>query len=84
MITGIRKNSGSYTSLKDIKPGTEVTVQKIHGEGTLKRHILDMGLTSGCKVLVRRVAPLGDPIQISVRGFEMSLRKADARMIEVM
>ena len=83
MITGIRKNSGSYRSLKDIIPGTEVTVKTIHGHGTLRRHILDMGITSGCKVLVRRVAPLGDPVQISLRGFEMSLRKADADMIEV-
>lgn len=70
-------------TLKDVKPGTAVSVVKLHGEGTLKRRIMDMGITKGVQVYVRKVAPLGDPVEIQVRGYELSLRKADAGLIEV-
>lgn len=70
-------------TLKDVKCGQTVTVVKLHGQGAVRRRIMDMGLTKGCKVFVRKVAPLGDPIEIQVRGYELSLRKADANMIEV-
>ena len=69
--------------LKDVKPGTAVSVVKLHGEGALKRRIMDMGITKGVQVYVRKVAPLGDPVEIQVRGYELSLRKADAGLIEV-
>ena len=83
MTTGIQQNAGSGVTLKDVKPGNEVTVTKIQGQGSLRKHILDLGITNGCKIFVRRVAPLGDPIQISLRGYELSLRKHDAEKIEV-
>lgn len=70
-------------SLKQAKVGNTVTVVKLHGEGAVKRRMMDMGLTRGTQVFVRKVAPLGDPIEVSVRGYELSLRKADAEMIEV-
>ncbi len=70
-------------TLKQAKIGETVTVMKLHGEGAVKRRIMDMGLTKGVKVYIRKVAPLGDPIEISVRHYELSLRKADAEMIEV-
>ena len=70
-------------TLKQIKIGGTAKVVKIHGEGALKRRIMDMGLTKGVEVKVRKVAPLGDPIEIKVRGYELTLRKADAEMIEV-
>ena len=70
-------------TLKDVKCGQTVTVVKLHGQGAVRRRIVDMGLTKGCKVYVRKVAPLGDPMEIQVRGYELSLRKADANMIEV-
>ena len=70
-------------TLKQIKIGGTATVVKIHGEGALKRRIMDMGLTKGVEVKVRKVAPLGDPIEITVRGYELSLRKEDAETIEV-
>ena len=70
-------------TLKDVKVGETVTVAKLHGEGPVKRRIMDMGITKGIEVSVRKVAPLGDPIEVSVRGYELSLRKADAEMIEV-
>ena len=70
-------------TLKDVKPGTAVSVVKLHGEGALKRRIMDMGITKGVQVDVRKVAPLGDPVEIQVRGYELSLRKADAGLIEV-
>ncbi len=70
-------------TLKDVKIGETVSVVKLHGEGAVKRRIMDMGLTKGVAVYVRKVAPLGDPIEITVRGYELSLRKADAEMIEV-
>jgi ferrous iron transport protein A len=70
-------------TLKETPIGTTVKVVKLHGEGAVKRRIMDMGLTRGTEVFVRKVAPLGDPIEVKVRGYELSLRKADAEMIEV-
>lgn len=70
-------------TLKQVKVGDTVRVVKLHGEGAVKRRIMDMGLTKGVEVHVRKVAPLGDPVEVTVRGFELSLRKADAEMIEV-
>ena len=70
-------------TLRDAKCGQTVKVVKIHGEGAVKRRIMDMGLTKGTQVHVRKVAPLGDPVEVTVRGYELSLRKADAEMIEV-
>ena len=70
-------------TLKDIPCGSTVTVQKLQGTGAVKRRIMDMGITKGCDILVKKVAPLGDPIEITVRGYELSLRKADAEMIIV-
>ncbi len=70
-------------TLKDVKCGQTVNVVKLHGEGAVKRRIMDMGITKGTAVLVRKVAPLGDPVEVNVRGYELSLRKADAEMIEV-
>ena len=70
-------------TLRDASIGDTVTVVKLHGEGAVKRRIMDMGITKGTSVYVRKVAPLGDPIEITVRGYELSIRKADADMIEV-
>ncbi len=70
-------------TLKDVKIGETVTVKRLHGEGAVKRRIMDMGLTRGTEVFVRKVAPLGDPVELTVRGYELSLRRADAEMIEV-
>ena len=70
-------------TLRDADVGSTVTVVKLHGEGALKRHILDMGITKGCQIYVRKVAPLGDPVEITVRGYELSLRKSDAESIEI-
>lgn len=70
-------------TLKDAKIGSHVTVKKINGEGALKRRIMDMGITKGVEVYIRKVAPLGDPIEVTVRNYELSLRKADAANIEV-
>ncbi len=70
-------------TLKDVKIGDKAKVKKISGEGAIKRRIMDMGITKGTEIAVRKVAPLGDPIEITVRGYELSLRKADAEMIEV-
>ena len=70
-------------NLKGAKIGETVRVVKIHGEGAIKRRIMDMGLTKGVEVYIRKVAPLGDPIEVTVRGYELSLRKADAGQIEV-
>ena len=69
-------------TLRDTKVGDTVRVVRLHGEGAVKRRIMDMGLTKGVEVNVRKVAPLGDPIEVTVRGYELSLRKADAEMIE--
>ena len=70
-------------TLREVKVAQTVKVVKLHGEGAVKRRIMDMGLTRGTEVYVRKVAPLGDPIEVTVRGYELSLRKADAEMIEV-
>ena len=70
-------------TLKDVQVGETVTVAKLHGEGPVKRRIMDMGLTKGTKVYVRKVAPLGDPMELTVRNYELSVRKADAGMIDV-
>ena len=70
-------------TLKQVKVGETVRVVKLHGEGATRRRIMDMGLTKGTEVYVRKVAPLGDPIELTVRGYELSLRKADAEMVEV-
>ena len=70
-------------TLRAVKVGDTVRVVKLHGEGAVKRRIMDMGLTKGVEVHVRKVAPLGDPIEVTVRGYELSLRKADGEMIEV-
>lgn len=70
-------------TLRDIKIGSKAKVVKIHGEGALKRRIMDMGITKGVEILVRKTAPLGDPLEIYVRGYELSIRKADAELIEV-
>ena len=71
------------STLKDVKVGSTVTVKKIAGEGPVKRRIMDMGITKGVQVYVRKVAPLGDPVEVTVRGYELSIRKADAETIEV-
>ena len=71
------------STLKDVKVGSTVTVKKIAGEGPVKRRIMDMGITKGVQVYVRKVAPLGDPVEVTVRGYELSIRKADAQIIEV-
>ncbi len=70
-------------TLRDVKIGETCTVVKLHGEGAIKRRIMDMGITKGVVIKVVKVAPLGDPIEINVRGYELSLRKADANLIEV-
>ena len=70
-------------TLRDVKIGATVKVVKLHGEGAVKRRIMDMGLTKGVEIFVRKVAPLGDPMELTVRGYELSLRKADAEMVEV-
>ena len=70
-------------TLRDVPVGETVTVVKLHGEGAVKRRIMDMGITKGVEVYVRKLAPLGDPIEVNVRNYELSIRKADAEMIEV-
>lgn len=70
-------------TLRDVRIGDTATVRRLKGEGALKRHIMDMGITKGTDVFVRKVAPLGDPIEVTVRGYELSLRKADAEKILV-
>lgn len=70
-------------TLREVSCGNTVTVVKLHGEGAVKRRIMDMGITKGTSIYVRKVAPLGDPVEVTVRGYELSLRKADAEMIEV-
>jgi ferrous iron transport protein A len=78
----MRRKNGMKT-LRESKVGDIVRVVKLHGEGAVKRRIMDMGLTKGVDVQIRKVAPLGDPIEVTVRGYELSIRKADAEMIEV-
>ncbi len=70
-------------TLKDLKIGENATVKKLHGEGAVKRRIMDMGITKGADIYVRKVAPLGDPMELTVRGYELSVRKADAELIEI-
>ena len=70
-------------TLKEVKVGQTVKVIKLHGEGAVKRRIMDMGITKGVEIYVRKVAPLGDPVEVTVRGYELSLRKNDAEMVEV-
>ena len=70
-------------TLKDVKVGETATVARLHGEGPVKRRIMDMGITKGVEVYIRKVAPLGDPLETTVRGYELSIRRADAEMIEI-
>ena len=70
-------------TLQDARVGESVTVARLHGEGAVKRRIMDMGITKGVEIFVRKVAPLGDPMELTVRGYELSVRKADAGMIEI-
>ena len=70
-------------TLRDVKVGERATIVRLHGEGALKRRIMDMGLTKGTEVYVRKVAPLGDPMELTVRGYELSVRRGDAELIEV-
>lgn len=70
-------------TLRNAKVGETVKVVKLHGEGAVKRRIMDMGITRGVEVYIRKVAPLGDPVEVTVRGYELSIRKADAEMIEI-
>ena len=70
-------------TLKNVRVGQTATVVKLHGEGPVRRRIMDMGITKGVEIYVRKVAPLGDPMELTVRGYELSLRKADAEMVEV-
>ncbi len=70
-------------TLRDVTVGETVTVMKITGDGPVKRRIMDMGITKGAEIFVRKVAPLGDPVEVTVRGYELSLRKEDAQMIQV-
>ncbi len=70
-------------TLRDVKIGDTVKVVKLHGEGAIKRRIMDMGITKGTEIYVRKVAPLGDPVELTIRGYELSVRKADAEMVEV-
>lgn len=71
-------------TLKDVKVGESAEIKKLHGEGAVRRRIMDMGITKGTEVHVRKVAPLGDPMELNIRGYELSIRKADAEMIEVL
>jgi len=71
-------------TLKEAKVGQTVTVVKLHGEGAVRRRIMDMGITKGVEIYIRKVAPLGDPIEINVRGYELSLRRADGEMVEIL
>ena len=70
-------------TLREIGVGETTKVLKIHGDGSLRRHLMDMGITKGCRIYVRKVAPLGDPVEITIRGYELSLRKSEAEIIEV-
>ena len=83
MLTAIFLLEKSMKTLRDLKVGKTATVVKLHGEGAVKRRIMDMGITRGVKIYIRKVAPLGDPIEIFVRGYELTLRKKDAEMIEI-
>ncbi len=71
-------------TLKDVKVGNTAVVLKVHGEGAIRRRIMDMGITKGVSIYVRKVAPLGDPLELNLRGYELSIRRADAEMIEIL
>ena len=77
------RERGRMMTLRDARVGITVVVSKIEGEGAYKRRIMDMGITKGCEIYVRKVAPLGDPVEITVRGYELSLRKQDAQCIQL-
>jgi ferrous iron transport protein A len=79
----LNNKEDNMRTLRDVKPGETVTVVKLTGEGAIKRRIMDMGITKNTPVYVRKVAPLGDPVEVTVRGYELSLRKADAEMVSV-
>ena len=79
----VEKKEGKTMTLRDVSVGQTVKVTRLNGDGPVKRRIMDMGITKGVEVYVRKVAPLGDPVEVTVRGYELSLRKADAEMIEV-
>ena len=79
----MRRVNGNRKHMKELKVGDTARVVKLYGEGAVKRRIMDMGLTKGVDVQIRKVAPLGDPIEVTVRGYELSIRKADAEIIEV-
>lgn len=79
----MKRENGNMRTLKQVAVGETVTVKKLSGSGPVKRRIMDMGITKGVQIYVRKVAPLGDPFEVTVRGYELSLRKADAEMIEV-
>ena len=70
-------------TLREVKPGGTAVVRKLHGEGATRRRIMDMGVTKGVEIVVRKVAPLGDPVEVNIRGYELSIRKGDAEMIEI-
>jgi len=78
-----KEGTDNMKTLKDAKIGETVRVVKLHGEGAVKRRIMDMGITKNAEIFIRKVAPLGDPVEVTVRGYELSLRKADAEMVEV-
>lgn len=82
-MKGKKMNLGQSVTLRDISVGERARVVKLSGEGALKRHIMDMGVTKGVEVFVRKVAPLGDPLEVSVRGYELSLRKSEAESVLV-
>ena len=82
--TRVWKMEEKMRTLRDVAVGQSATVVKLHGEGKVKRRIMDMGITKGISVYVRKVAPLGDPLELTVRGYELSIRKADAQQIEVL
>lgn len=82
-MNNIKQGETNMKTLKEAKVGETVKVVKVHGEGALRRRIMDMGITKGVSIHIRKVAPLGDPFELTVRGYELSLRKADAEMVEI-
>jgi ferrous iron transport protein A len=82
-VSHLGERGNEMRTLREVKVGHSARVVKLHGEGALKRRIMDMGITKGVEIYVRKVAPLGDPLELNVRGYELSLRKADAELIEV-
>ena len=82
-LTGLERRKESMSTLRNAKIGQTVTVTRLNGEGALRRRIMDMGITKGTPIYVRKVAPLGDPVEVTVRGYELSIRKGDAESIEV-